>query len=74
MKVVASPRTCGASKGGLPAKDWHAPGYLTGGLVEVVLVHCVEGETCAQKLTDIISAVVELLKLYPGGAVAFGLY
>ena len=37
-------------------------------------MHCVEGETCAQKLTEIISAVVKLLKLYPGGAVPFGLY
>ena len=66
--MVASPRTCGAPEGGTPAKDWHDPGFAITGLVEVLAVHCVEAATTAQKLTEIISAVVELLKLYPVGA------
>ena len=63
MNVVASPHTVGAPVGGLPAKDWHAPGLATIGLVEVVEVHWVEAETWAQKFTEMISAVVVLLKL-----------
>ena len=45
MKVVASPRTCGDPEGGSPTKAWHAPGATTSGLVEVLLVHCVEAAT-----------------------------